>query len=92
MIDVNPFRTAVPFWGQTRQILSSLSPKRDCGRKRVNIAFFLPSLLLVPVLIPVSSGVAACRSFALLLCFALASERGAVLAVVARCGVGVLAP
>ena len=25
----NPFRTAVPFWGQTSQILSNLSPKRD---------------------------------------------------------------
>ena len=31
---VNPFRTAVPFWGQTSQISSSLSPKRDCGSKR----------------------------------------------------------
>ena len=30
------FRTAVPFWGQTTQILSKLSPKRDCGPKRVN--------------------------------------------------------
>ena len=25
------------FWGQTSQIPSSLSPKRDCGPKRVNI-------------------------------------------------------
>ena len=33
---LNPFRTAVPFWGQTTQILSSLPPKRDCGSKRVN--------------------------------------------------------
>ena len=39
---VNPFRTAVPFWGtavpfwgQTSQISSSLSPKRDCGAKGV---------------------------------------------------------
>ena len=31
----NPFRTAVPFWGQTAQISSSLSPKRDCGPKWV---------------------------------------------------------
>ena len=31
---LNPFRTAVPFWGQTRQISSSLSPNRDCGLKR----------------------------------------------------------
>ena len=30
------FRTAVPFWGQPSQILSTLSPKRDCGSKRVN--------------------------------------------------------
>ena len=31
----NPFRTAVPFWGQTSQISSKLSPKRDCSAKRV---------------------------------------------------------
>ena len=30
------FRTAVPCWGQTTQILSKLSSKRDCGPKRVN--------------------------------------------------------
>ena len=30
---LNPFRTAVPFWGQTSRISSSLSPKRDCGSK-----------------------------------------------------------
>ena len=28
---LNRFRTAVPFWGQTTPIPSSLSPKRDCG-------------------------------------------------------------
>ena len=33
---LNPFRTAVPFWGQTPQPSSSLSPKRDCGSKGVN--------------------------------------------------------
>ena len=31
-----PFRTAVPFWGQTTQIPSNLSPKWDCSSKRVN--------------------------------------------------------
>ena len=35
-ININPFRTAVPFWGQTSLISSSLSPKRDCGSKGVN--------------------------------------------------------
>ena len=30
---INPFRTAVPFWGQTSPISNSLSPKRDCGSK-----------------------------------------------------------
>ena len=30
-LKLNPFRTAVPFWGQTTQISSSFSPKRDCG-------------------------------------------------------------
>ena len=29
----NPFRAVVPFWRQTSQISSSLSPKRDCGSK-----------------------------------------------------------
>ena len=29
------FRTAVPLWGHTTQISSSLSSKRDCGSKRV---------------------------------------------------------
>ena len=38
---VNPFRTAVPFWGQTTQISSSLSPKRDSGSKRVNTLFLV---------------------------------------------------
>ena len=28
-----PFRTAVPFWGQTTWNLAGLSPKRDCGSK-----------------------------------------------------------
>ena len=31
---VNPFRTAVPFWGQSSLILGNLSPKRDRGSKR----------------------------------------------------------
>ena len=33
----NPFRTAVPLWGQSSHFISNLSPKRDCGSKRVNI-------------------------------------------------------
>ena len=32
---LNPFRTAVPFTGQTTQTLSGVSPKRDCGSKGV---------------------------------------------------------
>ena len=32
---LNPVRTAVPFWGQTTQIISDLSPKRDCGPQRL---------------------------------------------------------
>ena len=36
---INPFRTAVPFWGQTSQSLSSLSPKRDCGPQSVKHTF-----------------------------------------------------
>ena len=38
---LNPFRTAVPFRGQTSQISSSFVPKRDCGSKRVNTAVLL---------------------------------------------------
>ena len=34
-LPLNPFRTAVPVWGQSSQISSSLSPKWDCGPKRV---------------------------------------------------------
>ena len=34
---LTPFRTAVPFWGQTIQSPTSLSPHRDCGYKGVNI-------------------------------------------------------
>ena len=33
---LDPFRTAVPFWGQTTWKLRGLSPIRDCGSKRVN--------------------------------------------------------
>ena len=36
---VNPFRTAVPFWGQTPQILSDVSPKRDRGPKRAKARY-----------------------------------------------------
>ena len=32
---VNPLSTAVPFRGETSHIPNSLSPKRDCGPKRV---------------------------------------------------------
>ena len=35
-LPLNPFRTAVPFWGQTSQKISKLSPKRDWGSKGVN--------------------------------------------------------
>ena len=39
LVGFNPFRTAVPFWGQTSLISSSLYPKRDCGSKGVNVDF-----------------------------------------------------
>ena len=35
-IHVNPFRTAVPFWGQISKMPSNLSPTWDCGTKMVN--------------------------------------------------------
>ena len=35
LLFLNPFRTAVPFWGQITHISSSLSPKRGCGSKGV---------------------------------------------------------
>ena len=37
---LNPFRTAVLFWGQITRILSSLSPKRDRGPKRVKSLYY----------------------------------------------------
>ena len=33
-LDYNPFSTAVLFWGQLTQILSSLSPKWNCSLKK----------------------------------------------------------
>ena len=30
---INPLKTAVPVWGQTAQVSSTLPPKRDCGTK-----------------------------------------------------------
>ena len=35
-LSINPFRTAVPFRGQTTEISRSLFPKRDCGTIGVN--------------------------------------------------------
>ena len=37
----NPFRTAVPFWGQTTRNLSGLSQKRDCGSRGVKRTLLL---------------------------------------------------
>ena len=34
-ININPSRTAVPYWRQSTQISSSLFPKRDYGSERV---------------------------------------------------------
>ena len=34
----NPFRTAVPLWGQTTRNLTSLFPKRNCCTKRIKRA------------------------------------------------------
>ena len=39
-LPINPFRTAVSFWVQTAHISSSLSPKRDCGPRRVDHRLF----------------------------------------------------
>ena len=36
-VPLNPYSTAVPFWGQTTWNLTGLSPKRDCGSKRVKL-------------------------------------------------------
>ena len=30
-VRLDPFRTAVPFWGKTTRTLSGLPPKRNCG-------------------------------------------------------------
>ena len=39
---INPFRTAVPFWGQSTWNLSGMSQQRDCGSKRVKPSCFYP--------------------------------------------------
>ena len=39
--NLNPFRTAVPFWGQTASNLTGLSPKWDCGSEGVKFARLL---------------------------------------------------
>ena len=33
---LTPLRIPVPFWEQTTPIIRSVSPKRDCGPKRLN--------------------------------------------------------
>ena len=47
------YRTTVPFWGQTSQISSSLSPQRDCGSKGVrwDQAFGVVSIPFVRVVL-----------------------------------------
>ena len=40
--NINPFRTAVPFWGQSTWNLTGLSPQRDCGSKIVLFAAVSP--------------------------------------------------
>ena len=45
---LNPFRTAVSFWGQTRQNSSSLSTKRDCSPKGVKRAVILLCFCQLP--------------------------------------------
>ena len=46
-VNVDHFRAAVQFWGQSSQILSRLSPKRDCGSKRTKAATTCPAVLWV---------------------------------------------
>ena len=41
---LNPFRTAVPFWGQSSLISSTLPPNRDCGSKGVKSAVVLEGI------------------------------------------------
>ena len=45
-VPLNPFRTAVPFRGQTACSLSGFSPKRECGSKRVNLNPFRTAVAL----------------------------------------------
>ena len=56
LVDVNPCRTAVPFWGQTTWNLCDLSPKRDCRTVRVNNTEVVPGIYLVVVLVADSGG------------------------------------
>ena len=48
---LNPFRTVVPFWGQSAQVSSSLCPKRDCGSERVNLLCVVVAVVVVVVVV-----------------------------------------
>ena len=61
---LNPFRTAVPFWGQTTQASSSLFPKRDFGSNaftpsRSAFTLFFCVLILLPYLTSIHTNTAA---------------------------------
>ena len=58
---LNPFRTAVPLWGQTSQFSSTLSPKRDCGSKRTVVFVLELRIFLAAVICTVSNY---CTNFA----------------------------
>ena len=47
-VNLNPCRTAVPFWVRSSQIPISLSPKRDCSSKRVNEECFSVFFSIIP--------------------------------------------
>ena len=42
---LDPFRTAVTFWGHTSLILSTLSPERDCSPKREVFFYDTPPII-----------------------------------------------
>ena len=45
---LDPFRSAVPFWGQATQTSSSVSPKRNYGPKKVAVGAINPFRTAVP--------------------------------------------
>ena len=84
----DPFKTAVPVYGQIIQLPSSLSPKRDCGPKRINSV-----LLFVGLLSPTNKHPRRVRQVcAVMACLICPKKKVLCLTPVALCSAGLTLP